>query len=88
MLGGDAKVLFPYKTLLEQLTFFGKFGFIMGICVVPMICTPKEELVDMDKLDGDIGKLDGEMKFSENAEKNYKIRINGVIRDLIKLGYV
>ena len=87
-LGGDAKAQCPFEIMLEQLKIFGKYGLILAICVVPIVCTPKDELFDKGKLDGNAEEIHKEMQLSEETEINYKTRMNGVISDLIKLEYI
>nr|XP_019559293.2 uncharacterized protein LOC109428073 [Aedes albopictus] len=39
-LGGDPSRLFPFTALLRQLKACGKFGILMALLIVPMICVP------------------------------------------------
>lgn len=91
-LGGDPAKQFPRAELNRQLKAFGKFAFVMAILILPVICTPSEDLPDLDKTAEGVEKQDGGSYHiganSEVGELRYRKRISGVIRDLVRFGYL
>ncbi|KAL1400295.1 hypothetical protein pipiens_007553 [Culex pipiens pipiens] len=91
-LGGDPAKQFPRAELNRQLKAFGKFAFVMAILILPVICTPSEDLPDLDKTAEGVEKQDGGSYHiganSEVGESRYRKRISGVIRDLVRFGYL
>ncbi|XP_050086877.1 uncharacterized protein LOC126571973 [Anopheles aquasalis] len=90
-LGHNPQEVFPRTALMRQLRTFGRFGVLMAVFLVPMLCTRNEDLVDMDEAaekyrDGeemDIGML------TKNAnQKDYAVRMRGVIKDIVRYGYL
>ncbi|XP_055539001.1 uncharacterized protein LOC129726398 [Wyeomyia smithii] len=91
-LGGDAKRQFPREAYEAQWKKYGRFGLIMGMLVVPMICTAAEDLPDMDKWIEKMKQGDEDVEFEyateEKAAKLYRARMSGVIRDVARFGYL
>lgn len=90
-LGGDATRQFPYTALLRQLKMCGKFGILMAIFLVPMMCTENQDLPDMDEVAQKFKDMENiEMPFDVTAksEAQYKKRMGAVVRDLIRYGYL
>lgn len=90
-LGGDATRQFPYTALLRQLKLCGKFGILMAIFLVPMLCTENKDLPDMNDVAEKFKESQNvEMPFqvNEKSEGKYKKRMGAVVRDLIRYGYL
>ncbi|XP_053670921.1 uncharacterized protein LOC128721219 [Anopheles nili] len=95
-LGGDVERQFPRSAFREQLKQFGRYGLLMSMMVLPIICTPNDELPDtdtaMEGLMKDITTGDSGVEFiygtTEKAAIRYRKRMAGCIRDSIRLGYI
>lgn len=90
-LGGDAGRQFPKQTLHKQLKQFGRFALVMAMLILPVICTPSDDLPDMDKVAEAVENQDQDsfhIGTSEIAEERYRKRMGGVIRDLVQYGYL
>ncbi|XP_058129492.1 uncharacterized protein LOC131271921 [Anopheles coustani] len=89
-LGHNPQEVFPRTALIRQLRRFGRFGILMAVFLVPLLCTRKEDLPDMNKA--------AEMREAKNVEKNhftananksaYHKRMSAVIRDIVRYGYL
>ncbi|EAT35123.1 AAEL012688-PA [Aedes aegypti] len=90
-LGGDPSRQFPYTALLRQLKACGKFGILMAMFMVPMLCIDNQDLPDMDQLAEkhlDSQEFDASFIHDVKSEDKYKTRMAAVIRDLIRYGYL
>ncbi|XP_058823200.1 uncharacterized protein LOC131684378 [Topomyia yanbarensis] len=98
LLGGDPERQFPQSAFEDQLKRFGRFALLISFLVLPVICTPSEELPDIDQhmekaqkahQSGDDSTVE-EIEFSStaNADAIYRKRARGMIRDLVKFGYL
>lgn len=89
-LNADVNELFPFTAMLRQLKTFGRYVLAAAIIVVPMLCTPKGDLPNMDDMVAKIGgdNWDGEL-FGVNAksESAYRVRMAGLLRDMNKKGF-
>ncbi|XP_058452119.1 uncharacterized protein LOC131430888 [Malaya genurostris] len=91
-LGGDSTRQFPYTALLRQLKQYGKFGVIMALFLVPMMCIENTDLPDLDaeaeKFE-QTQQINNEMfAVTEKSEVKYRKRMSAVIRDAIRFGYL
>lgn len=90
-LGADVNELFPFTAMLRQLRQYGRYALGAALMVVPMLCSVKADLPDIDALaqQMDAGKWDGEVfgLKSEAAERAYKERMGGILRDMGKKGF-
>ncbi|XP_058455391.1 uncharacterized protein LOC131432857 [Malaya genurostris] len=91
-LGGDAERQFSRDAFHAQWKKYGRFGLLMGLIVLPMICTASNDLPDMDEY---CEKLETETEFvpyeygtEEKAFELYRKRMSGLIRDTVRLGYL
>ncbi|KFB41199.1 hypothetical protein ZHAS_00008763 [Anopheles sinensis] len=89
-LGGNVDKLFPRSAFRDHLKRFGRYGFLMSLMVMPIICTPNDELPDtnetMEKLMKDMTNgTESEMVYgtTEKAAARYRKRMSGAIRDVI-----
>uniref|UniRef100_A0A8D8ACI7 Uncharacterized oxidoreductase dhs-27 n=1 Tax=Culex pipiens TaxID=7175 RepID=A0A8D8ACI7_CULPI len=90
-LGGNVESQFPRATFQDHWKRFGRFGLLMGLIVLPIVCTAKEELPEMeDYIDRAEQQQDAEFNFgtSEQAQEMYRTRMAGMIRDVVRLGYL
>ncbi|XP_040152163.1 uncharacterized protein LOC120893969 [Anopheles arabiensis] len=95
-LGGDVERQFPRSAFREQLKKFGRYGLLIAMLILPMICTPNDELPDTNKAmeglvkenpDGD-DEVHFEYGTTEKAAIRYQKRMSGCIRDMVRLGYI
>ncbi|XP_035897700.1 uncharacterized protein LOC118505675 [Anopheles stephensi] len=90
-LGHSPQEVFPRTALMRQLRRYGRFGILMAIFLVPMLCTRNEDLLDMDEAaeryrDTNEMDLNG---MTMNANKQaYRTRMSAVIRDMVRYGYL
>ncbi|XP_058825479.1 uncharacterized protein LOC131685635 [Topomyia yanbarensis] len=90
-LGGDVKRQYPRDVYQAQWQKYGRFGMLMGFIVVPMMCTASEDLPDQDEY---MRRLETEehVKYDFGTEANaferYRKRMAGIIRDVVRLGYL
>ncbi|XP_058825477.1 uncharacterized protein LOC131685633 [Topomyia yanbarensis] len=90
-LGGDPTRQFPYTALLRQLKQCGKFGLIMAVFLVPMMCIENSDLPDLDaeaEKFRETQKVEMPFVVNEKAEAKYRKRMSAVIRDVIRYGYL
>ncbi|KXJ77779.1 hypothetical protein RP20_CCG006581 [Aedes albopictus] len=90
-LGGDASRQFPFTALLRQLKACGKFGILMAMFIVPMICIENQDLPDMNEAAEkykESQEFDTSFITSAKSEDKYKTRMAAVIRDVIRYGYL
>lgn len=92
-LGGDTMTQFPFTAFLRQLKKFGKFGIIMASMIIPMITKPNEELLDMDFMADQMETANEEMKEAMmksffGADDKYKGRMQGVLHDAVRYGFL
>ncbi|XP_053670918.1 uncharacterized oxidoreductase dhs-27-like [Anopheles nili] len=90
-LGHDPQQEFPRTALIRQLRRYGRFGILMAVFLVPMMCTRNEDLPDMDAAAEkyrDTKEMDAN-PFSQSTSNNvYRKRMGAVIRDLVQYGYL
>ena len=88
----DASELFPRAVLDEQLLVFGRYGILMGMFLVPMMCTRNDELPDIEALAQkmtETQQLDESFfKTTESNQEAYATRIRAVVQDSIRYGYL
>ncbi|XP_065094904.1 uncharacterized protein LOC135715662 [Ochlerotatus camptorhynchus] len=90
-LGGDASRQFPYTALLRQLKVCGKFGALMAVFMIPILCIENQDLPDMDEAAEKYKEsqtFDNAFVINEKTEAKYKKRMGAVLRDLIRYGYL
>ncbi|XP_058058525.1 uncharacterized protein LOC131209465 [Anopheles bellator] len=95
-LSGNVERQFPRSAFRDQLKRFGRYGLVMSFLVLPIICTPNDELPDTDsaiedlmkEISGGTGTGDFTYGTTEKAATRYKERMSGTIRDVIRLGYM
>ncbi|EDS41970.1 Juvenile hormone-inducible protein [Culex quinquefasciatus] len=96
-LGGDPDKQFPRAALDDQLKRFGRFGLLISFLVLPMICTPNDEMPDVgEKMEkaqkelqaGEEGKSSVIFSKTELANAMYCERMKGLIKDLVRFGYL
>lgn len=97
-LGGEAKRQFPESAFQAQLKRFGRFGLLISFLVLPVICTPNEEVPDIEKQmelakkaqESGVKIVDDKNLFSktEAADAMFRDRIRGLIQDVVRLGYL
>ncbi|XP_058446775.1 uncharacterized protein LOC131427527 [Malaya genurostris] len=98
LLGGDPEQLFPRSAFEAQLKRFGRFALLISFLMLPVICTPDEELPDIDKhmemaqqahqSDNDSTVEEIEFSSTTKADAIYRERTRGMIKDLVRLGYL
>uniref|UniRef100_A0A182NQG5 CHK kinase-like domain-containing protein n=1 Tax=Anopheles dirus TaxID=7168 RepID=A0A182NQG5_9DIPT len=86
-LGHDPQQVFPRTALVRQMRRFGRFGVLMAVFLVPMMCTRNEDLPDMDEAAEkfrDTNEMDPSfMKLNSNVNA-YRERMSAVIRDTVR----
>ncbi|XP_053690784.1 uncharacterized protein LOC128739330 [Sabethes cyaneus] len=91
-LGSNPERLYPADIYQGQWNKYGRFGMIMGLIQVPMMCTSPEDLPDMDEFieKADAGDADVSFQFAAKGEslKLYQSRIRGMLRDAARFGYL
>ncbi|XP_049537410.1 uncharacterized protein LOC125952148 [Anopheles darlingi] len=90
-LGHNPQEVFPRTALMRQLRTFGRFGVLMAVFLVPMLCTRNEDLLDMDEAaekyrDGQ--EMDLGMLVRNANQSAYAVRMRGVIKDIVRYGYL
>lgn len=88
----DAAELFPRSALDEQLLRFGRYGILMGMFLVPMMCTRNEELPDIEAMAHRMQESnqlnESFFKTTESNKDAYAKRIGDVVKDCIRYGYI
>ncbi|XP_053697525.1 uncharacterized protein LOC128744497 [Sabethes cyaneus] len=96
-LGGNPERQIPRTAFKEQLKRFGRFALLISFLALPVICTPSDELPDIEKHMEIAQKAPGEdtgsveeAKFSstQKADAIYRKRASGIIRDMVKFEYL
>ncbi|XP_053657723.1 uncharacterized protein LOC128706807 [Anopheles marshallii] len=90
-LGHSPQEVFPRTALIRQLRRYGKFGILMAVFLVPMMCTRNEDLYDMDETAEkyrDSNELDVNAITTNTNKSAYSKRISAVIRDIVRYGYL
>lgn len=91
-LGGDVERQFPRDAFEEQWKKYGRFGLLMGLILLPMICTAMEELPSMEDYVDRIEKEEKNVKYeygvSEKSFEMYRKRMAGMIKDIVKFEYL
>ncbi|KFB41198.1 AGAP013124-PA-like protein [Anopheles sinensis] len=90
-LGHNPQEVFPRTALMRQLRRFGRFGILMAVFLVPMLCTRNEDLPDMDKAAEKFRETQNVdiNHFTAHANKSaYHKRMSAVIRDIVRYGYL
>lgn len=88
-LGGDAEKQFPFEALLGHMKKFGKFGVFMSFVMIPLIMTKKENLPDLDAFTKET--KDSPRSFLQQfskADAGYKQRMNEILTDAIRFGFL
>lgn len=96
-LGTDPAKVFPRDVLNHHLKRFGKFGLAMAIMVLPIFTSNPEDTPDMDQMAEKFKDAqengeelnESDLKFSSaNTIGEYNRRMDGVFRDMYRLGYI
>uniref|UniRef100_A0AAG5CUR4 CHK kinase-like domain-containing protein n=1 Tax=Anopheles atroparvus TaxID=41427 RepID=A0AAG5CUR4_ANOAO len=87
----DPNELFPRSALDEQLHQFGRYGILMGMFLVPMMCTRADELPDIEAMAKQMKETnqlnESFFKTTESNKEAYSKRISDVVKDSIRYGY-
>ncbi|XP_035897703.1 uncharacterized protein LOC118505678 [Anopheles stephensi] len=87
----DVGEVFPRSAFDEQLRVFGRYGILMGMFLVPMMCTRSEELPDIEALAHKMAESqqlnESFFKTTESNQQAYETRIRAVVKDCIRFGY-
>uniref|UniRef100_A0A4Y0BFG2 CHK kinase-like domain-containing protein n=1 Tax=Anopheles funestus TaxID=62324 RepID=A0A4Y0BFG2_ANOFN len=87
----DVSELFPRSALDEQLRVFGRYGILMGMFLVPMMCTKNEELPDIEAMAQKMATTqqlnESFFKTTESNQDTYATRMRAVVKDCIRYGY-
>ncbi|XP_052869562.1 uncharacterized protein LOC128275187 [Anopheles cruzii] len=88
-----ADELFPRDALDEHLLLFGRYGLLMGMFLVPMMCTEANELPNMEELaqrmqQTERGLDESFFKTTESNKSAFRKRMSGVVKDCIRFGYL
>lgn len=88
-LGSNPDELFPRKAFDEQLKKNGKFGFLMGCMLIPILTTHSEDIPDLDEMSEKLANkdIDPSAFQSERSDGAYKERMTGIVFDMFDLGY-
>lgn len=91
--GCEAAELFPYDLFKSHLKRFGRFILHFAMMVIPVICTPNEDLPDTEKLMEEMQERPTDAKYFIDAykaenNKNYVSRMSDVVRDMVNYGYL
>ncbi|XP_050069191.1 uncharacterized protein LOC126557452 [Anopheles maculipalpis] len=90
-LGHSPQEVFPRTALMRQLRRYGKFGILMAVFLVPMLCTRNEDLIDMDEAAEryrDTNEMDLKGVTMNANKQAYRTRMSAVARDLVRYGYL
>lgn len=92
LLGSDVNAILPFTALLRELKSKAKFALSTALFVIPMLCTPNEEIPNMDEMVENLVKGEntehGMFQMTTNTELVFKKRMGGILRDLNKKGYL
>lgn len=87
----DVNELFPRSALDDQLLEFGHYGILMGMFLVPMMCTQAEELPDIEAMAKRMKETEqlneSFFKATESNKDAYSKRMSDVVKDCIRYGY-
>ena len=90
-LGHNPQEVFPRTALMRQLRRFGRFGILMAIFLVPMLCTRNEDLPDMDEAAEkyrETNEMDLNAMTLNANQRAYRERMSSAIRDMVQYGYL
>ncbi|XP_055627925.1 uncharacterized oxidoreductase dhs-27-like [Toxorhynchites rutilus septentrionalis] len=91
-LGGDPARQFPFTALLRQLTRNARYGVMLAAFVLPVICTANEDIPDLNDAAERYHKsqqLEANMfANSGSSEEAFRRRMRGLIRDMVRFGYI
>lgn len=94
-LGYDSNKLFPYEKLMGQMKFYGKYGFLISLILVPFMAVPADELPDLNARFQEwkeSGRLDQDSELMQvvNPTRNVVVekRVVDNIRDAMRLGFL
>uniref|UniRef100_A0A182SAH1 CHK domain-containing protein n=1 Tax=Anopheles maculatus TaxID=74869 RepID=A0A182SAH1_9DIPT len=90
-LGHSPQEIFPRTAFLRQLRQYGRFGLLLAAFVVPMLCTRKEDLLDMDataEMFRETETVDIAIYTKNTNQSAYRKRMSAVIRDTVRYGYI
>uniref|UniRef100_A0A4Y0BSZ1 CHK kinase-like domain-containing protein n=1 Tax=Anopheles funestus TaxID=62324 RepID=A0A4Y0BSZ1_ANOFN len=90
-LGHNPQEVFPRTALVRQLRRYGKFGILMAVFLVPMMCTRPEDLHDMEDAAEkyrDSNELDVKAITTNTNKRAYHTRMSTAIRDMVRYGYL
>ncbi|XP_035897702.1 uncharacterized oxidoreductase dhs-27-like [Anopheles stephensi] len=90
-LGHSPQQIFPRTAFLRQLRQYGRFGLLLAAFVVPMMCTRKEDLLDMDataEMFLETQNVDIAIYTKNTNQSAYRKRMSAVIRDAVRYGYI
>lgn len=70
---------------------FGRYGFYMATCLLPMITADSGTVVDMDDMFDEINKgkeVDSSAFISDASSKRLNKRLRDVVVDMFRLNYI
>lgn len=89
-LGSDPDALFTFDDFQCHLKKFGKFAFVMGPAMVPMMLADAKDIPNLDEMSekmSDEENVDLVKGFDNKTQIEYNKRINDLLEDLVDLGY-
>ncbi|XP_053670920.1 uncharacterized protein LOC128721218 [Anopheles nili] len=88
----DANELFPRSELDKQLQEYGRYGILMGMFLVPMMCTRNEDLPDIEAMAQRMAESkqlnESFFKTTESNQDAFAKRMSDVVKDTIRYGYI
>lgn len=78
-LGEDANKILPFTAFLRQLKKFGRYGIMMAITIIPVLCIAQHNITIINN--------DTE-ESNKDALDAYNKRMGDAIRDAIRMGYI
>uniref|UniRef100_A0A182MGV9 CHK kinase-like domain-containing protein n=1 Tax=Anopheles culicifacies TaxID=139723 RepID=A0A182MGV9_9DIPT len=90
-LGHSPQEVFPRTALMRQLRRYGRFGILMAVFLVPMMCTRNEDLHDLDEAANkyqESNEIDLNTITTNANQSAYRTRMSSAIRDMNALASV
>lgn len=87
-LGSNPDDWFTFDDLLNQMKAVGKYGVLLAPALLQIMVSDPKNITNMDDAAQDINKLRDFATFNEETANLFKERINDVIQDAVRLGWI
>lgn len=91
-MGSDPEKLFSYEMMQDHFRKYAKYSLVMAMLMLQLMTAEKSNGVNLDEFAAKVNETNNVDIFSvfrsENSRDNLHKRLQGVVDDMVRLGYI